>query len=242
MSYNFTNNEAHGGSNTNRKAAPIPIGSSSSTRGGIGLQMSGSNQFASGSHMAQNTSGIDAPPNSLAAGPSMAGPTLPSSINFKNKIPTRTGAPDSFSAQHRVVSGIGSGFDAPPNSLAAGPSMADPTLPSSFNFKNNISTHTGAPESYSDQRGTMAPPNSFAQSSRLTQTMENKDRDQVLSGSLIDRRFRALDRVDAVDEADENAMDQDQDNSMDDISPASFHGTESDHMSSRYNEDMFQME
>ncbi|KAJ1849555.1 hypothetical protein LPJ73_003707, partial [Coemansia sp. RSA 2703] len=170
MSYNFTNNEAHGGSNSNRKAAPIPIGSSSSTRGGIGLQMSGSNQFASGSHMAQNTSGIDAPPNSLAAGPSMAGPTLPSSINFKNNISTRTGAPDSFSVQHGGMSGIGSGFDAPPNSLAAGPSMAGPTLPSSFNFKNNISTRTGAPESFSGQHGSIsgigsgfnAPPNSLA--------------------------------------------------------------------------------
>ncbi|KAJ2780497.1 hypothetical protein GGI15_003520 [Coemansia interrupta] len=242
MSSNFTNNETSGGNNSNRQAAPIPIGSSGPARGGIGFQMSSSNQFSSGSHMAGITSGIDAPPNSLAAGPSMAGPMLPSSINFNKNLPVRAGAPESYSSQHGGMAGISSGIDAPPNSLAAGHSMAGPMLPSSINFNKNLPIRTGAPESYGGQQGTMAPPNSLVQGSKLPQIMENKGAGQVPSGSFIDRRIHAFGRVGDVDEADENAMDQDQDNSMDDISPASFHGPESGNMSSRYNEDMFQME
>ncbi|KAI7833038.1 hypothetical protein BX661DRAFT_169559 [Kickxella alabastrina] len=205
----------------------ININMSNSSRIPIGAGVSASYRYSQGTN---------APPNSLAVPSSMAGQIIPSgmSIDDSNGGCLPIGA--DISGSYKFSQGI----NAPPNSYAVPSSLASQMIPNSA----SLTARLGG--------GFNPPPNTPAQVSKLHQIMGGIDGGlgthhsqeygigQVPSGSFIDRRIHAFERV---GEADEDDMDQDMDNhSPNSISPGSFHHSGSHHMSNKGPDDIFEME
>ncbi|KAJ2726818.1 hypothetical protein GGI07_000329 [Coemansia sp. Benny D115] len=236
MSFNSQNSRSPGSSQDSQRsqAAPIPINMAGAQRGGGGFQLPGGSQFsadagAAGSMM-DDAPGIRAPQNSLAVPSSLAGPAAPGSIGISiggansNRLPI--GA--DLSGSYKYSQGI----HAPPPSLATPSSLSTHMMPSNASIAAQL------------VGGFNAPPNTPAQTSRLHQMMGKGaaatgeyGAGQVPTGSFIDRRINAFERL---GEADEDEMDMD-DASPDSVSPASYHHAGSRH-ANKDPEDMFEME